>query len=430
MGKIGKPGCAPFQFAGQPSSMNTRETGADGEYPAYRNWEDRDHMEDLAQRWSVPVELLGKKPVSASEIFEMVESGAVRVLWTIGTNPAVSMTDRRKLLPSLRDIFLIVQDCFEDTETARFADVLLPAAMWGEKEGCMTNAERRCTHLAKAVEPPGEARSDFEIFLDFARRMRLTDKNGNPLIPYETPRGAFDEWRANSKGCIPDYSGMTYELLDERGGIQWPCNGSHPEGTERLYTDLRFPTDWKTAESYRKDLQTGRDRTLREYKEEKDAQGRAVLIGAEYQPPLEEPDAEYPFVAITGRQAYQWHTRTKTGRAPVLAASAPSVFVSLAREDAERLGIRDGDPLRVVSRRGEMTGPAKPGNLVPAGVVFVPFHYGELGEETAANNLMPKSHDPVSKQPIQKSAAVRLEKAPGPSNPWWRKRDARGVAEP
>lgn len=418
-GKVGRPGCAPFQFAGQPSSMNTRETGADGTYPAYRNWEDPEHMKDLARRWKVPVELLGKKPVSTPEIFELVEKGYVRVLWTIGTNPAVSMTDRLKQLAALRDVFLIVQDGFEDTETAHFADVLLPAAIWGEKEGCMTNAERRCQHLRKAVDPPGEARSDFEIFVDFSRRMDLRDQSGNPLVAFATPREAFDEWRENSKGRIPDYSGMTYELLEARGGIQWPCNADHPNGTERLYTDRKFPTRWEIAESYRKDLRTGHERTLDEYRDSQDPDGKAVLIRAHYEPPLEGSEPEYPFVAVTGRQAYHWHTRTKTGRAPRLAAAAPEVFVAIAREDAERLGIRDGEPIRVVSRRGALTGPAKIGDVVPRGVVFVPFHYGELGRGQAANDLMPKMQDPVSKQPLQKGAAVRLEKTTGPANAWW-----------
>jgi anaerobic selenocysteine-containing dehydrogenase len=420
MGKIGRPGCTPFQFAGQPSSMNTRETGADGTYPAYRNWEDPDHMKDLARRWNVPLELLGKKPVSAPEIFELMENGDLRALWIVGTNPAVSMCDRPAQLRALNDVFLVVQDCFEDTETAYFADVLLPAATWGEKEGCMTNAERRCKHLRKVIEPPGEARSDLEIFIDFARRMRLKDKDGRSLIGYDSPRGGFDEWRENSKGCIPDYSGMTYELLEERQGIQWPCNREHPDGLERLYGDLQFPTNWRIAESYRKDLETGHERTQREYREDKDPDGRAVLIHAAYEAPLEEPDAEYPFTAISGRQAYHWHTRTKTGRAPALASAAPDVFVSVAASDAERLGIRDGDPVRVISRRGQMSGPAKVGDSVPEGVIFVPFHYGELGRGTAANDLMAKAHDPVSKQPIQKSAAVRVERVDGPSRAWWR----------
>ena len=168
MGKIGRPGCAPMQFAGQPSSMNTRETGADGTYPAYLNWEDQQHMRELAKRWNVPVELLGKKPVAAPEIFELCEKGYVKVLWNIGTNPAVSVMNRSTHLRTLNGVFLIVQDCFADTETAQLADVVLPSAMWGEKTGCMTNAERRCTLLKKAVEPPEEARADLDIFLEFS----------------------------------------------------------------------------------------------------------------------------------------------------------------------------------------------------------------------------------------------------------------------
>lgn len=148
MGKIGRPGCAPMQFAGQPSSMNTRETGADGTYPAYRNWEDQNHMLDLAKRWNVPVELLGKKPVGAPEIFELCEKGYVKVLWNICTNPAVSMMNRSTHLRTLNGVFLIVQDCFADTETAQLADVVLPAAMWGEDR---VHDERRATVHAAAA---------------------------------------------------------------------------------------------------------------------------------------------------------------------------------------------------------------------------------------------------------------------------------------
>src|SRR5207253_1388802 len=137
----------------------------------------------------VPVELLGKKPVTAPEIFELVEKGFVKVLWVIGTNPAVSMTDRVKQLRSMAGTFLIVQDCFVNTETAQFADVILPSAMWGEKTGCMTNAERRCNLLVKAVDPPGEARSDLDIFVDFAWRMNLRDRSGEPLIQFTEPEG-------------------------------------------------------------------------------------------------------------------------------------------------------------------------------------------------------------------------------------------------
>jgi ferredoxin-nitrate reductase len=420
MGKIGRPGSAPLQFAGQPSSMSTREVGADGTYPAYRNWEDQNHMLDLSKRWNVPVELLGKKPVSSPEIFELCELGYVKVLWNICTNPAVSMTDRTKQLRTLNGVFLVVQDCFATTETAQLADVVLPSAMWGEKTGCMTNAERRCTLLRKAVDPPGDARSDFDIFLDFADRMNLRDADGEKLIRYTDPEGAFDEWRAVSRGCIPDYSGMSYARLTETGGLQWPCTADRPQGTVRLYEDRAFPTQWYISESFEKDIETGHEHTQREYREKRDPKGRAVLVGTDYEPPVDLTDDEFPLIAISGRQVYHWHTRTKTGKAPALHDAAPSVFVSVSHEDAGRLGIADGDQVRVVSRRGMVVAPAKVGDVVAAGVVFIPFHYGELGEDHAANNLMPKMWDPVSKQPIQKMAAVRLERlAASEEARWW-----------
>jgi ferredoxin-nitrate reductase len=420
MGKIGKPGSAPFQFAGQPSSMNTRECGADGTYPAYRNWEDLAHMRDLAARWNVPVELLGKKPVSAPEIFELVEKGFVKVLWVTGTNPAVSMTDRLAQLRGMSGVFLIVQDCFVNTETAQFADVILPAAMWGEKTGCMTNAERRCSLLLKAVDPPGEARSDFEVFVDFAWRMNLRDLSGEPLIAYTDPEGAFDEWRENSRGTIPDYSGMSYARLRDSGGIQWPCNEEHLDGTTRLYTTPSFPTNWEISEVYEKDLETGHEHTQREYRKKRDPKGRAVLIAAEFHEPAEQPDREYPFTAISGRQVYHWHTRTKTMKSPLLREAAPGVFVSIHKADAKRLGIADGDIVRVTSRRACVEGPARVGEVVPRGTVFIPFHYGRLDADEAANNLMPKAHDAVSKQPVQKSAAVRVEKVrSADGRTWW-----------
>ena len=410
MGKIGRPGCAPLQFAGQPSSMNTREVGADGTYPAYRNWEDQNHMLDLAKRWNVPVEMLGKKPVGAPEIFELCELGYVKVLWNICTNPVVSMTDRTKQLRTLNGLFLVVQDCFANTETAQLADVILPAAMWGEKTGCMTNAERRCTLLRKAVDPPGEARADLDIFLDFADRMNLRDADGHKLIGYTDPEGAFDEWRSVSRGCIPDYSGMSYARLADTGGLQWPCTAEKPDGTVRLYEELSFPTHWYVSESFEKDIETGHEHTLQEYREKRDPKGRAVLVATDYEPPLDLTDDEFPLIAISGRQVYHWHTRTKTGKAPALHEAAPSVFVSVSTEDADRLGIADGDSVRIVSRRGAVVAPAKVGDVVSSGVVFIPFHYGELGEDHAANNLMPKMWDPVSKQAIQKVAAVRLER--------------------
>jgi ferredoxin-nitrate reductase len=291
--------------------------------------------------------------------------------------------------------------------------------MWGEKSGCMTNAERRVNYLPKVVEPPGEARSDFDIFVDFAKRMKLTDKDDAPLVNFRTPEDAFNEWRMVSKDCIPDYSGMTYDMLIERGGVQWPCNEKAPNGTVRLYTDGVFPSKWEIAESYEKDLRTGHEHTLYEYREHVDPRDKAFLLAGEYEPPIEDVDDEYPLIAVAGRQVYHWHTRTKTMKAPLLADAAPRAFVGVNLADAADLGISDGDPVRVVSRRGTVTAPAKIGDVVAAGVVFIPFHFGQLGNGTAANDLMPKASDPVSKQPIQKFAAVRLERATGERDAWW-----------
>ena len=160
---------------------------------------------------------------------------------------------------------------------------------------------------------------------------------------------------------------------------------------------------------YEKDSQTGHEHTLDEYRKKRDSRGRASLVATDYQPPLETTDDLFPIIAISGRQVYHWHTRTKTGKAPQLHEAAPGVFVAMNRADADRIGVLDGDRVRIISRRGSVIAPAKVGEVVPPGVVFVPFHYGDLGEEHAANNLTPPTWDPVSKQPVQKIAAVRIE---------------------
>jgi len=308
-----------------------------------------------------------------------------------------------------------------DTETAQLADVLLPAAIWGEKTGCMTNAERRCTLLTKAVDPPEEARPDFDIFVDFARRMNLRDRHGQPLIGVDTPEAAFDEWREVSRGCIPDYSGMSYRRLRETGGLQWPCTEKKPDGTIRLYEEPRFPTHWRIAESYEKDIATGHERSLQEYRDRSDDAGRASFVATHYEPATEGPDAKHELIVTSGRLAHHWHTRSKSARAPMLAAAAPQAFITMNVDDARARGIEDGDRVRLTSRRGVVEAQAKVGNVAPPGVVFMPFHFGELGDEHSPNNLMPRTWDPVSQQPVQKLAFVDLQRVDvAESAPWWR----------
>jgi ferredoxin-nitrate reductase len=415
-GMIGKPGCGLLQMNGQPTSENTRETGCDGEFPAFRNWHNPEHVYDLAERWNVDPSTIPHwhLPHHAMEIFRNAELGSVKFLWIICTNPAVSLPELhriRKIL-SQENLFVVVQDAFL-TETAELADVVLPAAMWGEKTGTFTNADRTVHISHKAVEPPGEARSDLDIFLDYAGRMDFRDRNGQPLVKWADAEGAFEHWKECSRGWLCDYSGMSYAKLSRGSGIQWPCNKEHPRGAERLYTDHVFPTAAQRCESYGHDIETGAARTPVEY-EAHDPAGRAILKAAHYSPPLEEPDEKYPFCLTTGRVVYHWHTRTKTARSDELNEAAPESFVEISKQDAERLGIQEGDAVEVSSRRGSVRAPAKISRIL-SGHVFIPFHYGYWDEredhERAANELTLTAWDPVSKQPYFKYAAVQLHKA-------------------
>jgi anaerobic selenocysteine-containing dehydrogenase len=428
-GLIGKPGAGVLQMNGQPTAQNTRECGADGDLPGFRNWENPDHIEELARLWKVHPDVIPHwaPPTHAMQIFRYAEQGSIRFLWISATNPVVSMPQAERIRTILKKegLFVVVQDLYL-TETARLADVVLPAAGWGEKQGTFTNVNR-VVHLSdKAVEPPGSARSDLDIFLDYAKRMDFRNDDGEPLLDWAGPEDGFRAWQECSRGRPCDYTGLSYERLRGGSGIAWPCNAENPDGTERLYLDGVFPTDLESCEDYGHDLLTGASITPEAYKAMR-ADGKAFLKTCAYAPPHEEPDAEYPLRYTTGRTAYHFHTRTKTGRAKQLRKAAPAAWIELSEPDAHELGLEEGDLVRVTSRRGELEVPVRIGDVMP-GVVFAPFHYGywdsgaaEPGagvRPTAANELTMTEWDPVSKQPVFKNAAVRivkLESGTGPS---------------
>jgi ferredoxin-nitrate reductase len=414
-GMIGRPGAGVLQMNGQPTAQNTRETGADGDLPGFRNWQNERHIEELAALWNVDPQTIPHDgpPTDAMQIFQHAEEGSIRLLWIIGTNPAVSLPELHRIRSILGkdDLFLVVQDCFP-TETTRFADVVLPAAIWGEKTGTFTNADRTVHLSDQAVDPPGEARPDMAIFLDYATRMGFEDKDGAPLITWSAPEDAFEAWKACSNGRPCDYSGLSYEKLRGGSGIPWPCTADAPEGTERLYTEGRFFTEPEYCEDYGHDLVSGDPNDEAAYRASNPA-GRAILKAAHYRPPSEMRDEEFPFSYTTGRTVYHFHTRTKTGRAPELASAAPDVWVELSPDDARRLGVAEGDWVAVESRRGRIEARARLTAIKP-GVVFAPFHYGDWddgnGRPRAANELTVTECDPVSKQPVYKVAAVRVVK--------------------
>jgi anaerobic selenocysteine-containing dehydrogenase len=418
-GMLGRPGCGVLQMNGQPTAKNTRECGANGDLPGFRNWENDEHVADLARVWNVDPAVIPHyaPPTHAMQIFRYAEQGTLRMLWISGTNPAVSLPELPRIRAVLAQerLFTVVQDLFL-TETAQLADVVLPAATWGEKTGTFTNADRTVHLSEKAVEPPGEARPDLDIFLDYAARMDFRDKDGGPLVSWHDPESAFEAWKRCSAGRPCDYTGLTYEKLRTAGGVQWPCNDRAPDGTERLYTGEISWAGADVCESYGKDLVTGASVTEVEYRS-LNPDGKAVLKAAEYLPPHEEPSADFPLQLTTGRTLYHFHTRTKTARAPELNAAAPEVWVEASPADAAALGLAEGDLVEVATPRGAVRGRLRVSGI-RQGMLFVPFHYGywdtPLGHRPAehggraANETTITDWDPVSKQPLFKTAAARL----------------------
>jgi anaerobic selenocysteine-containing dehydrogenase len=381
-GNVGLPGASPFSITGQCNAMGTRESGFTASMPGYRNYDDPAARAELAALWGIDeARLPAARGKAYPDIVNAVMSGHVKGLWIIATNPPVSFPNREVLEDALGRLdLLVVQDGFE-TPTTALADVVLPAAIWGEKDGTYTNSERRVSRVRAAVEPPGEARSDFAIFLDVARRWGCADE----LFPgWAAPDDAFAEWRRVSAGRPCDYSGITYDRIDQVGGVFWPC----PEGDEvplggtpRLYGDRVFNRP----------------------------DGRAMVLPVEPEPIRDAPRPEYPFLLNTGRTVEHWHTRTKTGRIPILEGLSPEAWVEMHPSDAAALGLRGGDWVRVASTRGavdqirvRVTAIGRPGE------VFIPFHW----DERCANRLTDDQFDPISREPNYKQCAVRVEPLP------------------
>ncbi|MFF8772094.1 molybdopterin oxidoreductase family protein [Kitasatospora sp. NPDC015120] len=430
-GMLGRPGCGLLQMNGQPTAQNTRECGANGDLPGFRNWENDQHVADLARIWNVAPERIPHygPPTPALQMFRFAEQGSIRLLWISGTNPAVSLPELHRIRRVLgqEQLFTVVQDLFL-TETAQLADVVLPAATWGEKTGTFTNADRTVHLSEEAVEPPGEARPDLDIFLDYARRMEFRDKDDGPLITWHDPQSAFRAWQECSAGRPCDYTGLSYDKL-RGGGIQWPCTEQAPDGTERLYADGPAWAHPEVCESFGKDLVTGASVTEVEYRALNPG-GRAVLRAAEYLPPHEDTSDEYPLQLTTGRTLYHFHTRTKTGRVPQLNAAAPDVWAEMSAAEATARGLHEGDLVEVTTARGAVSARLRI-TAIRDGMVFLPFHYGYWdtaeghlpppgGAGRAANETTITDWDPASKQPLYKTAAARvtlLERTDGTPGP-------------
>jgi assimilatory nitrate reductase catalytic subunit len=380
-GNIGRVGAAPFSITGQCNAMGTREAGFASSLPGYRKFEHAADREDLARLWNIDVSRIPeKRGLAYPDIIEAALERRIRALWIIATNPIVSFPNLHALQQALGDLeFLVVQDGYFPTPTAEYAHLVLPAAMWGEKEGTYTNSERRVSKVNRAVQPPGEARSDFDIFMGVADALGVRDEL---FAGWSGPADAFEEWKRVSAGRLCDYSGITYDALEHHGGVQWPfpAGAANPREARRLYSDGIFQTD----------------------------DGRARLIPTAWEPFPEQPTEEFPFVLNTGRTVEHWHTRTKTANVPSLARLSPGAWVEMNPRDARKLRLKPQDRVDVVSRRGRVRGvELRVTETIAQGQIFVPFHY----VETNANEVTQSAFDPISREPNYKQAAVRVEKS-------------------
>ncbi len=379
LGQIGRLGAGPFSLTGQPNAMGGRELGGLAHLlPGYRQIANPDHRREIEQAWGIPEGKINPKPgLTALEMFEALESGKLKAIWIVCNNPMVSMPNLNRAKAALEKAeLIIVQDCFE-TETTRMADFILPAAQWIERSGTMTNSERRVIRTAKLADAPAEAKSDWWIFASVAKAMGYTGFN------FESNDQIWDEYRALTKGRHCDQFGITNERL-KMEQIQWPCPTEDHPGTPRRYIDRQFATP----------------------------DGRARFIVCEHLPPKEMPTLLFPLTLTTGRLASQWHTMTRTGKIPKLSKQATTPYVELHPADAANHAITEGDQIVVESMRGKVTVQAKISDSIRSGVIFMPFHWGELHSTNAAANLITNdAYDPISKEPEYKACAVRIAKA-------------------
>jgi assimilatory nitrate reductase catalytic subunit len=383
-GQIGHPGAGPFSLTGQPNAMGGREVGGMATLlSAHRDLNDPAHRDEMARFWDVPAfpPAPGK---TAVEMFDALHAGEIKAIWIACTNPAQSMPDQTRVAEALQRAELVVlQEAFASTETARFADVLLPATTWGEKHGTVTNSERRISRVRAAVAAPGEARHDWEIAADFARVLGgMLGRDADRLFPYTDPERIFDEHRETTRGRDLDITGLDYALLEREGPQQWPFPAGAARGLARLYGDGRFPT----------------------------ASGRARFASAAHRSTAEKTDARHPLRLNTVRLRDQWHGMSRTGTVARLYGHAEEPLLAMNAADMRARHLNDGDLVRLRSRRGELRLRARASEEVRAGQVCVPMHWGARFLRGGVNLLTVPAFDPVSKQPELKHAAVQVEK--------------------
>lgn len=394
--QIGKPGAGPFSLTGQPNAMGGREVGGLANMlSAHRDMANPQHRAEVASLWGV-TDVPATPGKSAVEMFEAVRTGDIKIIWIVCTNPAQSMPEQAMIREALRNAELvIVQEAYRTTASCDYADVLLPASTWSEKEGTVTNSERRITRFKSILPKPGATLHDWEIAVRFARKLERATGRDKTIFPYESTEEIWNEHRESTRGRDLDITGLSFQLLEEQGPQQWPFPEGASSGKKRLYEDGIFPT----------------------------ASGRAKFVNTTYQGVAEPVDARFPFHLTTGRLRDQWHGMSRTGTVAQLFSHASEPSIVMAKTDMERRLLNAGDLVHVTSKRGSQIFPVAPGDDMRAGQAFIGMHWGEEyvsgrgrdgGATYGVNALTSPAFDPSSKQPELKHAAVKILKAEFP----------------
>ena len=388
-GQIGKPGAGPFSLTGQPNAMGGREVGGLATtLAAHRDIANAAHREEVRAFWNAD-RISSERGKTAVEMFAAAKTGEIKILWIVCTNPAQSLPDLKEVRAALQTAELvIVQDAYRNTETIAFADVLLAATSWGEKDGTVTNSERRISRVRAAAPALGEARHDWRIARDFGRLLEQKLRPSAPsMFDFDTPEDVWNEHRELTRERDLDITGLSYSRLESHGPQQWPYPEGAANGQARLYVDGKFPTP----------------------------SGRAQFFTAKYQPVTDKVDAHYPLALTTGRLRDQWHGMSRTGSVARLYGSAPEPRLTMNVHDLARRGFQDGDLVQVKSRRGAIYVQAEGSQTMRSGQVYLAMHWGKrfLGgaDSAGVNTLTNPAFDGYSRQPELKHAAVKVEPA-------------------
>ncbi len=377
-GQIGRPGAGPFSLTGQPNAMGGREVGGMSNLlAAHLDQQNPAHRKQVAQFWGV--EKLPVQPgKTATEMFEALKRGEMKAIWIVCTNPLVSLPDSNLVEEALQQAkYVVVQDISARADTLEYADAVLPAAGWAEKEGTMTNSERRITLLSKAIQAPGTAKPDTEIIMSFAKAM------GYSGFDFPSTEAIYQEYCAQTKGTAVDISALSYAILKDKRSVQWPYS-QQAKGVQRMFQDLQFCTADKKANVFAV----------------APTKNKEVL------------SSSFPYILTTGRVRDQWHTRTRTGKVNKLNQHLGEPFVQIHPEDAARLKVKENEALEIFNTRGKVQVLAQLSGAIKPGTVFIPMHWGKIlgGSFARSNNLTANNIDPISKQPGFKYSAVGVRK--------------------